>query len=90
MEDQSDRAFSAVWRSATVVLILAPLQYMLQSSANSVHFMGGFMLLNMSLMATRNNVTLIDDPCGSPFSMSRCSESVLPSFTWIFRSRRKL
>lgn len=59
-----------IWRILyfSMVLILTPLQYILQSSAKSENFKGCCKLLNMSLIATRNGVTLIDELWGNPLS----------------------
>ena len=73
-----------------MVLIFDPEQYILQSSAYSMVLTGGSMYLLISLMAIRKRVTLIEDPCGSPFSVSKVEDKVCPAFTSKVLSVKKL
>lgn len=79
-----DRLSIDFCRMLHVFSIFLPVVYIVKSSANNKHLVGGLMHVVMSLIAMRNNVTLMTDPCGTPFSTLFILEIYLLIFTYIF------
>ena len=80
----------AICKCSLMGLIFFPLHAIVMSSANSWVFISGLRLMVMSLIPIKNNVGLITDPCGTPFSIITGCDRDPFALTWIDLSDRKL
>ena len=82
-------SFRFVCSSLIVVFMFFPLHVRMRSSANRFPQTGGFILLIMSLMPIKNRVTLIADPCDTPFCIMVGLERCPLILTWMYLFFRK-
>jgi len=88
--DHLRSSFRACSMNSTVVCMFVPLQRMLQSSEKMVYFIGGGILSNMLFIATRERVTLMTEPWGTPFSVVWVVDNVSSILVWNDLSCKKL
>jgi len=83
--DQDVSLFVESWSIDWIELTFVLRQRIVKSSANSRGMFGHNIPSDISLIAIRERVTEIVDPCGTPLSWKKVSESVSEVFTWKVR-----